>query len=434
MTREAVLSIDHPSKTPTGWSWRQIGEFAVETRERAGDSHDLPVLSVTKHQGIVRADEYFSRSVHGRDTSGYKVVRPGDLAYATIHLDEGSIGVMDGDASGIISPMYTALRVDRRVDPQYLFLVLKHPASIALYRRLAEGTVNRRASISFESLSSVKCLLPPIAEQRKIAAILSSVDEAIDATQSVIEQLGVVKKAMMAELLTRGLPGRHTKFKQTEIGEVPESWEVVRLEALAASGGMVGGPFGSDLTTKDYVAGDGVPVIRGGNVGMGVFHETDYVFVSNEKAATLAKNCARRGDIVMTQRGASLGEVARIPGDSMFDLYVISQTMMRMTPRDESISASYLMCYLCSEAAQSWLRANQIATGQPHLNLGIFRTTLVVVPPADEQEAIARTAENIDAVVRQNSEYRDGLISLKSALMSVLLTGELRVKPDEDAP
>jgi restriction endonuclease S subunit len=52
------------------------------------------------------------------------------------------------------------------------------------------------------------------------------VDDAIEKTQAVIEQVQVVKKGLMQELLTRGLPGRHTKYKQTEIGEVPEEWEV----------------------------------------------------------------------------------------------------------------------------------------------------------------------------------------------------------------
>ena len=78
--------------------------------------------------------------------------------------------------------------------------------------------------------------VPPLGEQRKIAAILSSVDEAIEATQAVIDQLQVVKKAMMAELLTRGLPGRHTKFKMTEIGEIPEAWEVRPVGEAGSSG------------------------------------------------------------------------------------------------------------------------------------------------------------------------------------------------------
>ena len=67
--------------------------------------------------------------------------------------------------------------------------------------------------------------LPRIPEQHKIAAILSSVDDAIEKTQAVIDQVQVVKRGLMQELLTRGLPGRHTRFKQTEIGEIPESWD-----------------------------------------------------------------------------------------------------------------------------------------------------------------------------------------------------------------
>jgi type I restriction enzyme S subunit len=60
-------------------------------------------------------------------------------------------------------------------------------------------------------------------------------DQAIEATQAVIDQLEVVKKPMMAELLTRGLPGKHTRFKQTEIGEVPEECEVGRFAISPAS-------------------------------------------------------------------------------------------------------------------------------------------------------------------------------------------------------
>ncbi len=70
----------------------------------------------------------------------------------------------------------------------------------------------------------LKFHLPVLPGQRKIAAILSSVDGAIEKTQAVIEQVQVVKRGLMQELLTRGLPGRHTQFKQTEIGEIPEVW------------------------------------------------------------------------------------------------------------------------------------------------------------------------------------------------------------------
>ena len=104
--------------------------------------------------------------------------------------------------------------------------------------------------------------VPRLPEQRKITAILSSVDDAIEKTQAVIDQVQVVKRGLMQELFTRGLPGRHTRFKQTETGEIPEDWDFLSLVDLAEPGhGLQTGPFGSQLHASDYVA-HGVPVIN----------------------------------------------------------------------------------------------------------------------------------------------------------------------------
>lgn len=146
------------------------------------------------------------------------------------------------------------------------------------------------------------------------------------------------------------------------------------------------------------------------------------------------KNTARRGDVVMTQRGASLGEVAIVPNDSSVGLYVISQTMMRMTPSERKVDVGYLLHYLCSPIAQTWLQNHQIATGQPHLNLGIFRRVPVIVPSRGEQKLIAETLDGIELNSGANLSRIEQLRRIKSALMSVLLTGELRVKLDEAAP
>ena len=112
--------------------------------------------------------------------------------------------------------------------------------------------------------------LPPHREQRKIAAILSSVDDAIEKTQAVIDQVQVVKRGLMQELLTRGLPGRHTRFKQTEIGEIPEEWEIVRLGDVASvtsvgNGCRKGRPFAPSVTP--YLATFGGHVTRSSRTG-----------------------------------------------------------------------------------------------------------------------------------------------------------------------
>ena len=100
--------------------------------------------------------------------------------------------------------------------------------------------------------------LPPHREQRKIAAILSSVDDAIEKTQAVIDQVQVVKRGLMQELLSRAaMPGRHTRFKQTEIGEIPEEWEVRALVDCCNGKGQ----YGANVAKADFKPG-GIRYIR----------------------------------------------------------------------------------------------------------------------------------------------------------------------------
>lgn len=422
-----------PKNVPTGWRSRTYGDVLIEDDERAESQTDLPVLSVTKSRGPMLASERFGKALHSRDLSRYRVARRNVIVADPMLLWDGSIGIQRVVDAGLVSPDYRVYRPVEDADPGFMAVVVRSPTMLPHYQGGARGTNVRRNRIARSDFLSIPVAMPPLPEQRKIASILSSVDRAIESAQAVIDQLGVVKKAMMAELLTRGLPGRHSRFKQTEIGEVPEGWGVVRMDALAAPKGMVGGPFGSDLTTKDYVSEPGVPVIRGGNVSMGGFLDAEFVYVSNDKGTALAKNGARRGDLVMTQRGASLGETTLIPSDSTHAWYVISQTMMRMTPDASKVSPRFLLHYLCSSVAQGWLQYHQIATGQPHLNLGIFRDMPAIVPARDEQDAIAAGADLLDdARTRRVTELGE-LRRVKAALLSVLLTGDVRVRGDEDA-
>ena len=80
-----------------------LAELITGAGEKAGSETDLPVYSVTKHSGFVPSLEYFKKQVFSRHVEGYKLVEPGDFAYATIHLDEGSIGIAPERC--LISPM-----------------------------------------------------------------------------------------------------------------------------------------------------------------------------------------------------------------------------------------------------------------------------------------------------------------------------------------
>ncbi len=82
----------------------RLASLAQLSGTKAHKEINLPVYSVTKHRGFVLSLEYFNKQVFSRELSGYKIVEPNELAYATIHLDEGSIGICPGRC--LISPMY----------------------------------------------------------------------------------------------------------------------------------------------------------------------------------------------------------------------------------------------------------------------------------------------------------------------------------------
>ena len=343
----------------------------------------------------------------------------------------GTVGaasiVPKGIHRGVMDSHLLRIRPNGRkiVDGFLRILLRDSPVTKRQVERMSQGGI--MSGLNAGIVRTLELPLPPLPEQKKIAAILSSVDEAIQATQLVIDQTRRVKEGLLQDLLTHGLPG-HTRFKQTEIGEIPEGWEVATGRELAGKGDLVGGPFGSDLGAADYVQ-VGVPVIRGGNVGLGKFIESDFVYVSPDKARLLRRNSAQRGDLIMTQRGASLGEATLIPDGTMFDSYVISQTMMRLRPNSQVVDPLFLIQSICSDRAQSWLKSRAIGNAQPHLNLSIWQDMPVAIPPKKEQIQIASIVASLDDEMAASGKEVAALTSLKSGLLADLLTGKVRVTP-----
>ena len=182
------------------------------------------------------------------------------------------------------------------------------------------------------------------------------------------------------------------------------SVETVRLETLAAEGrySLIGGPFGSKLTSKDYVA-EGIPVIRGSNMNGGRYlDETDFVFVSEQKMREdLFGNLAYPGDVVFTQRG-TLGQVALIPSEANTDTYVISQSQMKLTVDPEKADPRFIYYYFSSSEAQQRILNQNSSSGVPHINLTALRNFPVPKLQVSIQRAIADILSAYDDLIETN--------------------------------
>jgi type I restriction enzyme, S subunit len=200
-------------------------------------------------------------------------------------------------------------------------------------------------------------------------------------------------------------------------------WKTVGSLSSPARNAIVGGPFGSDLVSTDYVA-SGVPVIRGQNMGP-LAIVGPYAFVTEEKADSLKANLARPGDVVFTQRG-TLGQVSIVP-PSPYGRYLISQSQMKVALDHTLVDSTYLHSWFTSEIGQRSICQSAIQTGVPHINLGILRTLPVAVPPLREQTAIATALSDVNALLAKLDVHIAKKRGLKQAAMQQLLTSQTRL-------
>ena len=279
--------------------------------------------------------------------------------------------------------------------------------------------------IGLGNARSLRIPVPPLGEQRRIASILSTVDEAIVAAQTVIDQLQVVKKAMMMELFSRGLPGRHTHFKQTEIGTVPEDWEVVRIADVADVDYGI-----SAAVSKNTNPSIGWPIITGANLTLG--GGLDLSEVVYHPPPKSPQHLLRPGDLLLNWRSGSAAHVGKTAFFDRPENHTYASFVLRIRSRGRLVPrfGHALLNFMREQEYFSRDLSQQVNF---KMNAAVFRDVLIRLPGVAEQRAIADACTTVDGSIASNRETMTQRARLKSALMSVLLTGEVRVKPEEEA-
>ena len=336
----------------------------------------------------------------------------------------GKVALVDTDEPLSYASYLLRLRTNDDATPTWLHHLLSSPAMQSRLRAIATKGVSQ-SNINPTKMRALMVEVPPLPEQRKIAAILSSVDEAIEKTQAVIDQVQVVKKGLMQELLTKGLPGRHKKFKQTEIGEIPEDWEVVEaLEVLAEK--PKNGKSPRARTTPPGVPTFSIAAVRDGRVDV----LGNLKFIDSMEAPELEAYRIRKGDLLIVRGNGNssllgkCGVVDEFPADCIYP-----DILMRASP-NERVASEYLLAVWNADVVHDQLIDKAKTTnGTYKINQGDVSSVLIPLPPIAEQREIAKGKAGMDRYSASLSEELDALATMKAALMSVLLTGELRVTP-----
>lgn len=234
--------------------------------------------------------------------------------------------------------------------------------------------------------------LPPLPEQKKIASILTSVDEVIEKTQSQIDKLQDLKKGTMNELLTKGIG--HTEFKDSELGRIPKSWRVKSLVDVCR-------PKQWKTISQNELTSAGFPVF-GANGLIGYFSEF------NHEEETIAVTC----------RGATCGTVNLVPPKTY-----ITGNAMCLDDVTENTCTKYL--YYAS-IHRTFFDAIS-GSAQPQITGDSLRFINLPFPPLSEQKKIASILTSVDEVIDSLKQKLQQTQSLKKSLMQDLLTGKVRV-------
>ena len=201
-------SSDHPTKVtqhgrlPSDWDYRAIGEVAEEVSQKLGDNEAFPVLSCTKHDGLVDSLSYFKKQVFSADVTTYKVVPKHAFVYATNHIDEGSIGYQSLYDFGLVSPMYTVFRAHGIICNAYLYALLKTEHYRQIFASAINASVDRRGSLRWKDFRKLRIPVPPLAEQQAIADVIAGAAREAELLQQQLHSLRKEKAALMAQLLT----------------------------------------------------------------------------------------------------------------------------------------------------------------------------------------------------------------------------------------
>lgn len=272
-------------------------------------------------------------------------------------------------------------------------------------------------AVKSSDVQEYQVILPPFFEQQKIAAILSSVDEAIEKTEQIIKQIEKVKKGLMQQLLTQGIG--HRKFKVTIVGDIPEEWEVKPLGEVVDK--IVGGGTPSRKVNEFY--GGNIPWVTVKDLKSKYIRST-MEFITKAGVKNSAANLIPANNVVVATRMA-VGKAFKNTVD-----VAINQDLKALFPNKDVITPDFLLWVYLNQSE----RIERLGTGTTvkGIRLETLKEVQLGVPTIDEQIKITKILQTYEKRINAESKKLSGLKHVKQGLMQDLLTGKVRVPIDDE--
>jgi type I restriction enzyme S subunit len=286
-------------------------------------------------------------------------------------------------------------------------------------------TVGAQPKLALERIRKFQICLPPLHEQAAIANALSDVDALIESVEKLIEKKKAIKQGAMQELLTgkRRLPGfgDGKGYRQTELGLVPEDWEVASLMQLSES-------LQNGLFLEPARRGNGIPIVNVSDLYGRSPIDIQILELFGASHSEVSRFACKKGDLFFTRSSlvpsgiAKCNYLDRVDDEIVFDSHVV-----RMRPRQDLVSYSYLFSALSGRACRSFLISNSKTGTLTTIDQAVLRKCPVLLAPLPEQTAIANVLSDMDSEIEALESKLTKTKQLKQGMMSELLTGRIRL-------
>lgn len=409
--------------------WRVVRNGSLFGQRSQTGYSELPILEVSLKTGVqVRSFGGAKRKQVMSDFGKYKRAVKGDLAYNTMRMWQGALGICPVD--GLVSPAYVVARPYPDVEPQYFAALFRTGDYMAEIDAASRGIVKDRNRLYWDQFKQMQSPCPPPAEQAAIVRFLEwadgRIERAIRAKRKVTALLAEQKQAVISRAVTRGVDP-DAKLKPTGLrwlGEIPQHWEVWRISRFA----RVGNGSTPSRAKPDYWNGGTFPWLNSSQVNRSFIDSSDqFVTRLALRECHLPRVPAGSLLVAITGQGKTRGMSAILGVEA-----TINQHIAFITPRVPIASAEFI--HLALTAAYRQLRAASEDSGSTKgaITCEDLKQFKIAIPPADEQ---VQLIQHIRSVTRDLTLATDRLereisllIEYRTRLTADVVTGRLDVR------
>jgi type I restriction enzyme S subunit len=419
---------------PADWSVKSIGELATQvgsgvTPRGGRESYLKEGVPLVRSQNVLmnRLDlsdvAYIGKDVH--ESMSRSSLHPNDLLLNITGASIGRVAVVPAWLKiGNVNQHVCIIRLNGLCDPWFASFYLSTEMGQSQVLGSQYGTT--RQGLNFGQVRQLRLPIPPLDEQQAIAHVFRTVQRAKEATEKVIAADRQLKQSLMRHLFTYGpVPveqADQVTLKETEVGTIPEHWDVVSLEQVAEFL-----QYGTSSRCEETPKGN--PVLRIPNVIGDVVDCGELKYIELDDRET-AKYLLEKGDLLFVRTNGRKEYIGRcavydeVPEKALFASYLI-----RVRFHQSRILPTFMQMYCTTPKGREFLsgRASSASDGKYNINTQILKGVMLPLPSLDEQRQIVTMISSVVQHEAATAKQANARESLFKSLLHHLITGKVRV-------